>query len=153
MAKIVDKFERTILHEVSNRRSETFSGIGIVFYEDLSNLPRIPLMGPDTMRPGLPISDTSNIVSTLASTANKSSRWHDGFHFVDYSAQSLTHLSQFLSPPLTATSFFEEEQWPSGARQATAIMASLVIGIKCVGLIRTDGKVIIYRDGKLLERE
>lgn len=127
--------------------SDDFSGLGIVFYNSLAALPFLPLEITGSESFDLPVSDISVISDVLARTARRSSHWHDGFHFVQTGSVCLTHLCQFIAPPLPNTG--DALPRASGARHMTALLASRVSGIVTVGLLTQDRVVSIYESGAL----
>jgi hypothetical protein len=133
------------------RRTEDFAGLGLIFYGDLSALPHMKLRGAPERRPSLPIHGLEAIADVVAAASAAASPWHDGFHLIDLSAKALTHLSQFISPPIAGLSSLMHADLPPGARQATALLASHIPGIGCVGLLNVAGRVAIYRNGVLQE--
>jgi len=136
-----------ILKLVWQSKTRSFSGIGIVFYHSLSVFPFVPLGNQTSI--DLPINETTSIVVKLAAVADISCPQHDGFHFINVSSGALTHLSQYISPPLVSAECIALERRPSGARRMTALLASSVEGIDCVGLLDTVGVIEIYRSGAI----
>ena len=139
---------RELLRDVGARLPQRFAGLGVVFYSSLADLPHMPLVGPDASRPSLPVADRQQVVRALLSAADTSSKWHDGFHFVCSATGALTHMSQFIAPPVLVSSSFAAAEWPTGARQAAAVMTSQVPGVDCVGLVGLMGAVSIYVKGR-----
>lgn len=127
--------------------SDDFSGLGIVFYDSLAELPFLPLEVTGSESFDLPISGLTSVCEVLVRTARRSSHWHDGFHFVHAGSVSLTHLCQFLAPPLPDDG--DDLPRASGARHMTALLASQVRGIVMVGLLTQERVVSIYESGKL----
>lgn len=124
-----------------------FSGLGIVFYNSLASLPFLPLEVTGDESFDLPVSGLLAMSEVLALTARKSSSWHDGFHFVDANSLRLTHLCQFIAPPLPKLR--DQSPRACGARHMTALLASNVGGIVSVGLLTQDRTVSIYESGVL----
>lgn len=143
-------FPLELLSAISARRTSEFMGAGIIFYRDLEILPKLQLKGDPETLPALPTAGIDSISSVVALTACSSSHWHDGFHLVDSNARALTHLSQFIAPPIRDSLTLSHDQ-PTGARQATALLSSLVPGIVCVGIVTVLGDVLVYRNGVRLE--
>ena len=133
-----------VLRAVAHDRGPDFSGVGIVFYERLALLPHLQLTNnseePDAVRfAGCSLEDALLSVSSIGSPL------HDGFHFVDVASWTLTHLSQFISPPIPhdAAQHFHG----TGARLMAALLASLQSGIACVGLVSQGGEVHLFTNG------
>jgi hypothetical protein len=144
-------FPVILLQQIKRLRSETFSGIGLVFYSDLEELPSVPLGHRNAMKPDLPVFGTEAISRILAKVSDQASPWHDGFHMIDMQSQSLTHISQFLAPPLKCLEQ-PPEDLPSGARQMTALLTSLIPGIMYVGVLSMGDEIIVYKNGRVLAR-
>lgn len=151
MSAAADQFATRLLLQLARNRNAEFKGIGLVFYRNLFSLPHLPLGGPDSLRTQLPVIREAQIVATLLAAADEASVWHDGFHFVDIESRALTHLAQFLAPPLSNFRGFSERYWPSGARQAAAILTSMLDGIDCVGLVDQSGHIRVFGKGSLNE--
>ena len=136
-----------LLTRAATQLSDDFSGLGIVFYDSLAELPFLPLDVSGDENIDLPVSGLDSVCDLLLRTARTSSPWHDGFHFVHAGSLSLTHLSQFVAPPLPD----DCDQLPhaSGARHMTALLASRVSGIVTVGLLTQEQVVSIYESGEL----
>lgn len=133
-----------VLRAIARLRGRDFSGIGLVFYEDLTYLPHLQLTD------GYVDSDLRQLVEVdlaiaLSSISVISSPLHDGFHFVDVRRWQLTHLSQFISPPIPsdATQRFHG----NGARLMAALLTSLLSGIACVGLVTHGGEIHLFSHG------
>lgn len=136
-----------LLTLAATQLSDDFSGLGIVFYDSLVELPFLPLDVSGGANIDLPVSGLDSVCDLLLRTARTSSQWHDGFHFVHSGTLSLTHLSQFVAPPLPEDC--NEMPRASGARHMTALLASRVNGIVTVGLLTQDRVVSIYESGEL----
>ena len=136
-----------LLRHAAPRLASDFVGMGIVFYDSLAALPHLQLEVGGRDRFDLPVKGLDLICDVLARTARRSSQWHDGFHFVHAGSASLTHLCQFIAPPLPEASAASPRA--SGARHMTALLASKVAGIAAIGLL-TDGRAAsIYEAGRL----
>lgn len=136
-----------LLRQVAPKLSSDFAGLGIVFYESLKALPYLPLDVVGDERFDLPVTGIELICDVFARTARLSSPWHDGFHFVHAESTSLTHLCQFIAPPLPSMS--DAAPRASGARHMTAILASKVVGIVSIGLLTREHAATIYEGGRL----
>ena len=66
-------------------------------------------------------------------------------------SKSLTHLSQYLAPPLRGLSKLPGDR-PHGARQMTALLSSTVRGIAYVGVLSTSEEIVVYENGNILAR-
>lgn len=144
-------FPIRLLEQLKRLRSESFSGVGLVFYSHLKELPSTPLGHRTAMKPDLPTSGFEAIACMLAKVSDHESPWHDGFHMIDMKSRSLTHLSQFLAPPLEDLAQPPEDR-PNGARQMTALLTSLIPGITYVGVLSTGDEIVVYENGKILAR-
>jgi hypothetical protein len=136
-----------LLRQAAPRLAGDFAGLGIVFYDSLAALPHLQLEVSGDERFDLPVYGLDPICDVLARTARRSSRWHDGFHFVHAGSASLTHLCQFIAPPLPNAS--DAAPRASGARHMTALLASKVAGIAAIGLLTHEGAASIYEAGRL----
>lgn len=131
--------------------SDDFSGLGIVFYDSLAALPFLPLEVAGSERFNLPVCGINAVCDVLARATRRSSFWHDGFHFVQASSVCLTHLCQYIAPPLPNAR--DALPHASGARHMTALLTSQVNGIVLVGLLTQERVVSIYELGALTLNE
>jgi hypothetical protein len=145
------KFAFRLLEQLKLLKTESFSGVGLVFYSHLDGLPSTPLGSRTTTAPDLPVFGIEAIVRVLASVSDHASPWHDGFHMIDMESKSLTHLSQYLAPPLRGVSKLPVNR-PNGARQMTALLASTIPGIAYVGVLSTGEEIVVYESGNVLAR-
>jgi hypothetical protein len=142
MPSSAKEFAITLLQRIADQLPSDFSGLGIVFYENLEKLPFISLEVLSRDQIHLPVRGIEAIASTLASVSSSSSGWHDGFHFVDTSKQQLTHLAQFLSPPLPEPKTSAPKA--SGARHMTAMLAARINGIAGIGILTQSSELVFF---------
>ncbi|MBI5269679.1 MAG: hypothetical protein HY856_08390 [Burkholderiales bacterium] len=124
-----------------------FAGLGVVFYYSLAALPHLQLEVVGDGRFDLPVVGLEAIGELLARTARRSSPWHDGFHLVHAGSGALTHLCQFIAPPLPGAA--DAAPRAGGARHMTALLASKVAGVAAVGLLTHERTASIYEAGRL----
>lgn len=136
-----------LLRHVASRVASDFAGLGIVFYDSLAALPHLQLAVGGDERFELPVVGLEPICEVFARAARRSSAWHDGFHFVHEGTASLTHLCQFIAPPLPGVA--DATPRASGARHMTALLASKVDGIATIGLLTHERAASIYEAGRL----
>jgi hypothetical protein len=144
-------FPFRLLKQLKLLRPESFSGVGLVFYSHLEGLPSTHLGSRTTTAPDLPVFGIEAIARILASVSDHASPWHDGFHMIDMRSKSLTHLSQYLAPPLRGLSKLQGDR-PHGARQMTALLSSTIPGIAYVGVLSTGEETVVYENGNVLAR-
>lgn len=140
-----------LLRNTAPRLASDFAGLGIVFYDSLAALPHLQLEVSGDERFDLPVLGLEPISEVFARTARQSSAWHDGFHFVCAETTTLTHLCQFIAPPLPGVA--DAAPRASGARHMTALLASKVAGIAAIGLLTHELEASIYEAGRLTARE
>lgn len=146
---VVDNVVLEVMMELKRLRTPGFSGIGVVFYKPPLNLPIAPLGRTGHAKPSLPIHGAHDIATTLASVSDRASPWHDGFHLVDVQSPALTHISQFIAPPLDRVADIASDVWPTGARQMTALLTSRLACVFSVALLSAAGEINFYSDGAL----
>lgn len=132
------------LIEICHNSSKEFTGLGIIFYKSLNNLPYLTLHEKK-----LP-SDLcfGDLIKTLLTISEYSSPYHDGFHFIDIKTMEITHISQYISPPVELINDPNLEVIiPCGAREMTAFLTSKIKGIIYVGLISSDKIIKIFKNG------
>ena len=141
-----------LLRNTAPRLASDFAGLGIVFYDSLAALPHLRLEVGGDERFDLPVFGLEPICEVFARTARQSSAWHDGFHFVCAGTTTLTHLCQFIAPPLPG-GVTDAAPRASGARHMTALLASKVAGIAAIGLLTHERAASIYEAGRLTASE
>ncbi|MGQ5313677.1 hypothetical protein ACULMH_08630 [Xanthomonas arboricola pv. corylina] len=147
---MTDAFSVEVLRLVGSGLTPDFAGLGVVFYTKLNRLPFLQLAA-DSLVPKLSVIGSREIATQLLEVSRVQSCWHDGFHFVDMSEERLTHLAQFVSPPLPEAGDFIPAL--TGARLMTASLASLVEGIAHVGIISNRRELLLFSGGKCVLAE
>lgn len=139
------------LHQLLTRlvaqRSTDFVGIGVIAYRTIENLPVVPLGSRLNADKGLPISGTDDVFKVLAMLATRGSSMHDGFHLIEAKSGDLTHIAQFVSPPLDVALANPLAVWPQGARQMTAKLISTLPQVEAAAVISAEGYIHIYKNG------
>ena len=142
-----------LLEQVAKQRLADFCGLGVVFYRQLDSIPMLALGDQARCDLTLPVQGTGAIASTLANISSASSPWHDGFHLVELTGPALTHVSQYLAPPVsTHGTAVLESQRPTGARHMTALLVSQLKGVACVGLLPRHAEPTVLERGVLVPR-
>lgn len=144
------EFAVSLLKGVAREQPSDFAGLGVVFYDHLEALPFIALDVAPRHRIQTPVEGLWVVAKTLSRVSSRSSGCHDGFHLVESQHQRLTHVAQFLSPPLPRS---EQPPRESGARHMTALLTSSLEGIDGVGVLSQRGELTLYVAGSLSLRE
>lgn len=139
----------SLLRRVSQIRTPHFTGLGVIFYRGPMNLPVIPLGDAAQATQIVPVQGEDSVAKVLAEVSDASSPFHDGFHLVDVNSGELTHLAQFVVPPLPEEKLQGTKMWPTGARQMTALLVSQLESVTAVGLL-SRGEASVYIDSKLV---
>ncbi|WP_131726028.1 hypothetical protein [Bordetella pseudohinzii] len=116
-----------------------------MFYERLDDLPHLQL-GASAENVALEQFADITLTATLSKISVPSVPLHDGFHFVCVDSWRLTHVSQFISPPIPEGA--DHRFHVSGARLMAALLTSLLPGIECVGIVSQSGEIHLFRDGR-----
>lgn len=140
---------RSLLIQIARNRSHDFSGTGLVFYSSLSGLPHLQLTNGDSQENiDLPHCEVGTIISAISTIHNP---FHDGFHFINIHSWNVTHLSQFISPPIPHEA--AQRFHGTGSRLMAAVLASILPGIMCAGIVSQEGHVRLYHEGIEIEEE
>lgn len=146
---VVDNIAIEVMRELKSLRTLGFAGAGVVFYKPPLELPIASLGRSSTARPSLPVHGAREIATTLASVSDRASPWHDGFHLVDAQSNALTHIAQFIAPPLNHVPYIATDAQPTGARQMTALLTSRLPCVSSVALLSAAGEISFYSEGVL----
>ena len=142
-----------LLGQVRSHATHAFSGLGLIFYSSLVDLPVVAL-GDQTLFPQtLPVSDRQTLVSLLAEISTFISPWHDGFHLIDANSFALTHISQFLSPPVECLHQSNSRGLPVGARHMAAMAGSRIASVSYTALLSNKCVPAVFQRGRSLGRE
>lgn len=133
-----------VLRAIARLRDRDFSGVGLVFYEHLAYLPHLQLTDSSVKADPRRFAEV-DLAIALSSISVMGSPLHDGFHFVDVRKWQLTHLSQFISPPIPADA--AQRFHGNGARLMAALLTSQLPGIACVGLVTQRGGIHLFSHG------
>ena len=128
-----------LIRRVDPRRIPTFSGLGLIVYESLRNLPCLPLAA-HAEHAG------HDAAAVLAEYSRRQDVHHDGFHLLD-SDLRLTHAAQYIAPPIAERLRWQAET-PVGARTMTAVLASCVEGVLLTASVSSDHSVRLFRTGE-----
>ncbi len=146
----LDQLIHNSLIEICQNCNDDFSGLGIVYYENLIHLPYISLHKEELL---LDI-ESKNFNETLIKISRYSSAYHDGFHFINVESKKITHISQYISPSLESVANINMNHIiPCGAREMTAFLTSNIEGVFCVGLISANKTIKIFKDGSIIYQQ
>ncbi len=134
-----------ILQNIWQQKTETFSGLGIIFYKKLDTLPIFSLRNSYNGFM-LPTYGWSNIEQTLKNISEKSSIYHDGFHLIA-SDISLTHVSQYFSPPIIKHLIDQNNSYLYGCRYRAAQFGSCLNGVIATAVVTDAYKCVLFVDG------
>jgi hypothetical protein len=120
-----------------------FTGLGVVIYlGQFKELPVSPLLQISQLEPA--IANDADIAKLLVSISRYSDSRHDGFHLA-HEQEGLTHLCQFVSPPIPNR--YEPKQYGVGARHRSAELTSLIDNISAVVVVDRDRQIRIFVNG------
>lgn len=151
MESSTQRFALGVLRAASAQLPGDFAGLGVIFYATLDELPFLGLDVPPVAEVSLPVLGEAAIAATLAQVSSVGSGWHDGFHFVDVKHEALSHLAQFVSPPLPLLPTTASAA--AGARHMTAALASRVRGILGCGILTARSELSYFSDGRCVVHE
>lgn len=134
-----------LLRRVAEVTKADFSGVGLICYSDLSNLPHVALSVPCDVIRALPITGVNATGAFLADASCASSPLHDGFHLIAVQSFALTHVCHFIAPAIPTDQ--SGLQLAAGARHMSAQLSSRAQGIAAAALIARDGTGVVYEGG------
>ena len=142
-----------LLGQVQSHATHAFSGLGLIFYSSLADLPIVALGDQALFPQTLPVADRRTMASLLAEISTLTSPWHDGFHLIDASSFALTHISQFLSPPVELLRQSNSQGLPLGARHMAAMAGSRIASVSYTALLSNKGAPAVFQQGRALGGE
>ena len=142
-----------LLGQVQSHATHAFSGLGLIFYSSLADLPIVALGDQALFPQTLPVADRRTLASLLAEISTFTSPWHDGFHLIDASSFALTHISQFLSPPVELLRQSNSQGLPLGARHMAAMAGSRIASVSYTALLSNKGVPAVFQRGRSLDGE
>src|SRR5690606_2947594 len=142
-----------LLGQVQSHATHAFSGLGLTFYSSLADLPIVALGDQALFPQTLPVADRRTMASLLAEISTLTSPWHDGFHLIDASSFALTHISQFLSPPVEFLRQSNSQGLPLGARHMAAMAGSRIASVSYTALLSNKGAPAVFQQGRALGGE
>lgn len=151
MDSSTQRFALGVLRAASAQLPADFAGLGVIFYATLDELSFLGLDVPPVAEIPLPVSGQAAIATALARVSSVRSGWHDGFHFVDVRREALSHLAQFVSPPLPQLPATAPAA--AGARHMTAALASRVRGIHGCGILTSRSELAYFSNGRCVAHE
>lgn len=134
---------KNLLTEIDRKKDQDFTGLGIIVYKDLENLPVTPMKIIDADI-ALPVSSYDQIVQILLKVSKLTNQLHDGFHLISYEGK-LTHLSQYFSTPIIKGA---QEEFQYGSRHRTALYGSYMESVLFCGICSSYEPPVLYVKGR-----
>lgn len=142
-----------LLGQVQSHTTHSFSGLGLIFYTSLVDLPTVALGDQSLFPQTFPVTNRQMLVRLLAEISTYNSPWHDGFHLIDANSFALTYISQFLSPPVDFLHESNSQGLPVGARHMAAMAGSRIASVSYTALLSNKGVPAVFQRGRCLNRE
>ena len=131
-----------LLIEIDKHKARTFTGLGLIMFSDIGNLPKASMKNVEPYL-HLPLISYDEVLNFLIKSARATNKYHDGFHLLNKNLE-LTHVAQYLAPRITKTQIEHE----FGSRYTTAIYASKMPGIIASGVLSKNYPPTVFRKGK-----
>jgi hypothetical protein len=90
-------------------------------------------------------------VQFLAELADESGPFHDGFHLIDVSTMTLTHICQYVAPHIPTGPPRWKLDRSVGARYMTALLASLAPCVTLAVTMSTTGEISVFDQGNVAD--
>lgn len=127
------------LTQVKLLATHDFSGIGLVVYKDIKNIPIFPLQQQNFK------TDPNDFVSDLLEISSYGSEYHDGFHFISEGFE-ISHVAQYFSPPIISNAKVDYSK-ALGGRFMAALFGSYVQGVLLTGILTRGNGIKIFEHG------
>lgn len=149
----VEKDFFTVLRGIAKNADScpNFSGVGLLLYD--------PETFEDSwyadLRPSVSCLEDVSLGSgkalpKLLEMASGENILHDGFHFFECKTGCMTHVAQYLSPPIAPEIEVNEKY---GTRYRSAQYSSLVKGVILSGVVNSDNSYHVFRRGVPINEE
>ncbi|MET3538976.1 hypothetical protein [Chryseobacterium limigenitum] len=135
---------KKIINLINQNKDVSFSGTGLIIYENLHSLPIESLINNNLIESD--IIEDNDIAEQLLLINKKNCIYHDGFHLLNKNI-NLTHLSYYFSTPINKTFKPKLER---GSRYRTAFYGSLLNDVLCTVIIGYSYEPIFFVKGKEL---
>ena len=137
-----------LLSGLANGLPARFTGLGIVLYRAPLDIPIAPL-APADLVPHLPTDTIESAIDLLVELADYSNPLHDGFHLVEVPTFKVTHVCQFLSPPISKAAMPALPRTPIGARQMAAVLDSFMPCVVLSAVMSDRKRALIIERGRI----
>lgn len=134
-----------LLNYIKNSAGPRFTGIGLIMYQGKAN--SLPIVALRLPRRGLllPKIDHIAVEELLLKISSEDNKYHDGFHLLNENLE-LTHLSQYVAPPIIKKILVGK--LAGGSRFRTALYSSLLPNVICTGIVSKGGEINLFIKGK-----
>lgn len=134
-----------VLGQVAGHKSPRFAGLGLILYTPPMDLPVTPLV-PTDFAVKLPGKELSDAVELLRGLSDAQSPMHDGFHLIDASTMTITHVCHFFAPPIPDKLPNSIPNYAIGARFMAALLGSLLPSVVMTAILgEREGAIAIER--------
>ncbi|WP_288457340.1 hypothetical protein [uncultured Chryseobacterium sp.] len=120
---------KKIVEFINQNKGSTFSGTGLIVYENLPSLPVEPLINNTLIESN--ITEANGIAEKLLLINQRDCIYHDGFHLLNKNID-LTHLSYYFSTPINK---ILKPKLERGSRYRTAFYGSILDDVLCTVII------------------
>jgi hypothetical protein len=142
----IENWLQIIFSDLSRKKPADFTGLGLIFYASPLALPAVPLAA-DVSSLRLPACGPVQSARLLRKISRARSPFHDGFHLVDAHTLCITHVSQFVSPPLPDQTHTIAHRQSIGARFMAAYLGSLLPTVAAAATLSKDSGGNIFING------
>jgi hypothetical protein len=119
-------------------------------YRPPLELPITPLV-PDAQKVADLPKSFEEAIGFLGELADQSGPFHDGFHLVDASTMTLTHICQYVAPTIPAGLPHWQLEHSVGARYMTALLASLMTCVALAATLSATGEMSVFDRGTVTD--
>jgi hypothetical protein len=126
--------------------ADNSAGLGIIVYRPPLDLPVVPLNSADCGQVQLP-TGVERTAEFLVRLSHATDPMHDGFHLVDAERLVITHICQYVAPPIRQSGTLSMPTHPVGARYMTALLASALPSVVVAATLSSQRSVVAFRGG------
>ncbi|MBO7912029.1 diadenylate cyclase [Vibrio sp. G41H] len=117
----------------------SFTGTGIIIYDDLSDLPIFNMSKVSELH------GNNDVYTTILESSLATNTHHDGFNMINNEFK-ITHRNVYFAPPVDFEVKFDNESG-FGTRYVAALLGSKVKGVLLTAVVSNSYGIVVFENG------